>query len=40
MAQKYPKMPLNRDENDVKSSVVTVIVSGDANLDMNRLRIW
>ena len=39
-AQKYSKIALNRDENDVKISVMNIIVSSDAGLDMTRLRIW
>ena len=34
-----PRMVLNRDENDVKNSIVTIIVSSDARLDMTRLKI-
>ena len=32
-------MVLNRDESDVKNSVVTIIVSSDAILNLIRLRI-
>ena len=39
-AQKYPKMALKRDKNDAKISVVTIIASTDASLNMIRLRIW
>ena len=39
-AQKYQKMALSRDENDVNISVVTIMVSSDARLRMTHLRIW
>ena len=39
-AQKYSKIAFNRNENDVKISVMNIIVSSDAGLDMTRLRIW
>ena len=32
-------MALNKDENDLKNSVVTIIVSNDPTLDKNRLKI-
>ena len=40
---KYPKMALNRDENDIKNGIETIIVSSvsiDASLDMPSLRIY
>ena len=39
MGQKIPQMVLNRDDRDVKISVLTAIMSSDVSLDITHLRI-